>query len=130
MAPSRPGRGAAGSKRRPASAPGAPSRPAMRAGTAPGFAERFAGNVLAAVRAAYETDAAIARQHGRALPSATEMVPKMKAVAVARAVGGDIEKGDARYVAEMMPAKSVMTIGGYIHDSMAPGMLQIRKVTH
>ncbi len=57
-------------------------------------------------------------------------VPKMKAVAVARAVGGDIEKGDARYVAEMMPVKSVQSLGGFIHDSLAPGMLQVRKVTH
>ena len=40
MAPSRPGRGAAGSKRRPGGGGGAP-RPATRAGTAPGFAEQF-----------------------------------------------------------------------------------------
>jgi hypothetical protein len=54
----------------------------------------------------------------------------MKAVAVARAVGGDIDTGDYRYVAEMMPVKSVQTMGGFIHDSMAPGLLQVRKVTH
>jgi hypothetical protein len=57
-------------------------------------------------------------------------VPKMKAVAVARAVGGDIEKGDARYVAEMMPVKTVQSMGGFIYDSKAPGMLQMRRMTH
>jgi hypothetical protein len=57
-------------------------------------------------------------------------VPKMKAVAVARAVGGDIDTGDYRYVAEMMPVKSVQTMGGYITDTIAPGMLKVRKVTH
>jgi hypothetical protein len=57
-------------------------------------------------------------------------VPKMKAVAVARAVGGDIEKGDYRYVAEMLPVKSVQSMGGFITDTLAPGTLKIRRVTH
>jgi hypothetical protein len=57
-------------------------------------------------------------------------VPEMKAVAVARAVGGDIEKGDYRYVAEMVPVKRVQSMGGFIYDSTAPGLLQMRRMTH
>jgi hypothetical protein len=30
----------------------------------------------------------------------------------------------------MMPVKSVQSMGGFITDTIAPGMLQIRKVTH
>jgi hypothetical protein len=57
-------------------------------------------------------------------------MPKMVAAAAARPVGGSIEKGEPRYVAQLVPMKRVMSMGGYIRDpySTAPGGL--RQVTH
>jgi hypothetical protein len=42
---------------------------------------------MAAIRAAYDKDAAIAREQGRALPSATETLPRIKAVIASRVQG-------------------------------------------
>jgi hypothetical protein len=56
-------------------------------------------------------------------------VPEMKAVAVARAVGGEILTGDRRYVAEMVPTSRVQAMSGFILDSASP-WLPLRRVTH
>jgi hypothetical protein len=57
-------------------------------------------------------------------------MPKMKAAAAARPVGGSIVDGHPTYVAEMVPVKKVQTMGGFILDSMKAGFGGMRKVTH
>ncbi len=49
-------------------------------------------------------------------------VPAMTAVAVAKAVGGDVQKGLSRYRAKMVPVSSYSITGGLIRDPLArPG---------
>lgn len=55
-------------------------------------------------------------------------VPEMKAIAVARPVGGDIEKGQPRYVAQMVPTSRVV-FGGVAQDYHSP-YGPLRQVTH
>ncbi len=57
-------------------------------------------------------------------------MPKMTAAAAARPVGGDIEKGLPKYVAQMVPMKRVMQSGGYIRDDKSPSLGGMRQVTH
>jgi hypothetical protein len=57
-------------------------------------------------------------------------MPKMTAAAAARPVGGNIEKGEPRYVAQMVPMKRVMKLGGFIRDPMSTNPGGIRQVTH
>lgn len=59
------------------------------------------------------------------------MIPEMRAVAVAKPVGGSIEKGDQDYVVKMLPVSKVMLLGGFIQDDRYNGPLgPIRYVTH
>jgi hypothetical protein len=57
-------------------------------------------------------------------------MPKMTAAAAARPVGGNIEKGEPKYVAQMVPMKRVMTTGGFIKDDKSPALGGLRRVTH
>jgi Putative Flp pilus-assembly TadE/G-like len=57
-------------------------------------------------------------------------MPKMTAAAAARPVGGNIEKGEPRYVAQMVPLRRVMTFGGVIRDPMSNNPGGLRVVTH
>ncbi len=57
-------------------------------------------------------------------------MPQMKAVAVARPVGGSIILGHPTYVAEMVPVKKVQVTPGFIRDSMKNGFGGVRQVTH
>lgn len=50
------------------------------------------------------------------------VIPEMKAVAVAKPLGGDIEEGRAEYIAKMMPVATVMT-GNRFAASFLPGWL-------
>ncbi len=59
-----------------------------------------------------------------------DLIPEMQAVAVARPVGGSIEKGDARYTVQMMPARSVMAAGGFIYDAHYNQFGGFRMVVH
>lgn len=56
-------------------------------------------------------------------------IPQMKAVAVARAVGGDIKEGQRKYVAEMVPVSRVQVVPGMIMDQSSPWG-PTRRVTH
>jgi hypothetical protein len=61
-------------------------------------------------------------------------VPAMTAVAVAKAVGGDVHRGRSRYRAKMVPVSRYSLTGGFIQDSLArtdrliPGSL--RQIVH
>jgi hypothetical protein len=59
-----------------------------------------------------------------------DLIPEMWAVAVSRPVGGNIQKGDARYTVQMMPAKSVMAAGGMIRDEHYDRFGGFRMVVH
>jgi hypothetical protein len=59
-----------------------------------------------------------------------DLIPEMQAVAVSRPVGGSIQKGDARYTVEMMPASSVMAAGGLIYDEHYNQFGGFRMVVH
>lgn len=56
-------------------------------------------------------------------------IPQMKAVGVARPMGGSIKEGTPKYVAQMMPARRVILTGGQIFDSQNPWG-PTRRVTH
>ena len=51
------------------------------------------------------------------------IIPVMKAIAVAKALGGSIEEGRNEYVAKMMPVSTVMTLNRVL-DALLPGFLQ------
>jgi hypothetical protein len=57
-------------------------------------------------------------------------IPKMKAAAAARPVGGSIVDGHPTYVAEMVPVKKVQAMFGFIRDEMKAGFGGMRQVTH
>jgi len=59
-----------------------------------------------------------------------DLIPEMRAIAVSRPVGGSIEKGDARYTVQMMPASKVMTLGGLIRDEHYSQFGGMRMVVH
>ena len=49
-------------------------------------------------------------------------MPRMTAVAVAKAVGGDVHRGLSRYRAKMIPVSKYSASGGVINDAQArPG---------
>jgi hypothetical protein len=56
------------------------------------------------------------------------IIPEMKAVAVAKPIGGEIENADNTYVAKMLPTSTAMQSGGVIWDSNYRRIL--RYVTH
>jgi hypothetical protein len=56
-------------------------------------------------------------------------IPEMKAVGVAKPVGGDIKEGLPKYVAKMVPVSKVNYMGGRIMDSLNPWS-PMRRVTH
>lgn len=56
-------------------------------------------------------------------------IPEMKAVGVARPIGGSIKQGEPKYIAEMVPTRRVMYLGGMITDSKNPWG-PTRRVTH
>lgn len=56
-------------------------------------------------------------------------IPAMKAVAVAKPVGGNIQKGESEYVAKMLPAKRGMP-AGFIHDPYYMRFGGFRQVVH
>lgn len=61
-------------------------------------------------------------------------VPAMTAVAVAKAVGGDVHKGQSRYRAKMVPVSRYSLSGGFLQDPLAradrllPG--KTRQIVH
>jgi hypothetical protein len=61
-------------------------------------------------------------------------VPAMTAVGVAKAVGGDVQRGRSRYRAKMIPVSRYSVTQGLIRDSLArPGRLlpnPIRRIVH
>lgn len=61
-------------------------------------------------------------------------VPPMTAVAVAKAVGGDVHRGRSRYRAKMVPVSRYSLTGGFINDPNArPGRIlpgTIRQIAH
>jgi hypothetical protein len=58
-------------------------------------------------------------------------IPEMTAVAVAKPVGGSIEKGQSRYVAKMVQVSNVMQMRGVIRDSyFSDSQGGLRNVTH
>ena len=58
----------------------------------------------------------------------------MTAVAVAKAVGGDVHRGRSRYRAKLLPVSKYSLTQGFIQDSLArPGRLipgDLRLITH
>ena len=48
-----------------------------------------------------------------------DAIPAMSAVAVAKAVGGDMHKGQSRYRAKMVPVSRYSLTGGFINDALA-----------
>ncbi len=53
-------------------------------------------------------------------------IPEMKAVGVAKPVGGEIKRGRSRYVAKLVPTREAMVIPGVIRDPD----IGVRFVTH
>jgi hypothetical protein len=48
-----------------------------------------------------------------------DAIPAMTAVAVAKAVGGDVHRGRSRYRAKMVPVSRYSLTGGVIQDKLA-----------
>jgi hypothetical protein len=57
-------------------------------------------------------------------------IPEMRAVAAAKPIGGSIEKGDAHYIAKMVPVRKTMLAPAIYDDKMKSLLYKFRPILH